>query len=1270
MSNMPSLCPTCGSGEIHHRKSRGDWICDACEHTWTPTLPSSPDGIPTTKTRLFLSYGRRDAKPLADRLHADLEAHGFEVWKDTRQIRSGRAWEQEIEDGLRSTQLVLALLSPHAVRRTGDPSNSDNLDSVCLDELSFARFTQPPRPIVPVMAVRCDPPFCIFRLDYVDMTSWAANEANYQAGLQRILTTVTEALHGEVRYHSWEHNLQPLDFASFLHEKRRDFCGRQWLFDEIDAWRLARSERALLITGDPGTGKSAIVAELVHRNPGGQVLAYHCCQADVAETLKPSRFIRSIAAMIASKLPEYAACLAEPVVENALKESRCIEDPISAFEEGILQPLHTLPAPLEGVRYLFVDALDEALTWTARGVNLVDLLVARLERLPGWLKVVATTRKDRAVLNRLAGLRARELDPQGVENQADLDAFLQLRLENPNLKDRLTASDLSAEQVRRTLLEKSAGNFLYARQALLGIERDQYSFARLQELPPGLFGLYEDFFKRHWLDATAFAAVGRVLEVIVAAREPLTEAQLADATGLDAETELPPILRRLDVFVPLRDGRRQVFHKSLIDWLTHEGQRGLLYYASRRRGHGQLAQRGLAEYQRGVRQMSRYALRHLPAHLTGCERWDDLAALLTNLIYLEMKVEAGWVFELANDFTEAVERMPRKHQRHRMLELLEEALRRDIHFVQRHPSTLFQCLWNTCWWYDCSVAAEHFEEKQSPGQNAGVGLHRLVEAWRAEKEMVAPNFLWVRSMRPPDLHLGTAQRLVLSGHEDSVNSVAFSPDGARIASGGWDSRVIVWDSRTGERLLTLNGHKHRVFSVSFSPDGSRIVSGARDNSVRVWDAYTGLQLLCLTGHAERVYGVSFSPDGSRIVSASKDQTLRLWDARNGEHICCLEGHEEYVDGVAFSPDGLHIVSGSGDNSVRVWDAGTGQQHLCITGHEHYVTGVSYSPDGSRIVSGSWDKTVRVWDAETGDQILCITGHEDYVTRVAYSPDGIHIVSGSNDKTVRVWDARSGQQLCSVTGHEEPVLSVAYSPNGTHVISGSVDHTVRMWDIRSGQQVLRRTGHKHRVSGVSFSPDGSLIASASWDKTVRVWESSSGQQLLCLIGHDYRVFCVSFSPDGMRIVSGSDDMTVRVWDARTGQQLFCLTGHEHSILRVWYSQDGTHIVSKSKDQKIRLWDANTGDCLKEYSSASEHYFSLPKESQPILWSATWDSLETAIETADEKGPIAWFPAALNPLAPHPAGRIWAGAWASHICLITLEGTPPMADATDSRPRPTG
>lgn len=282
----------------------------------------SPAVPPQSRHRLFMSYGRKDAAALASRLKNDLEKHAYEVWQDTQRLIAGKLWEHEIRDSLAGSALVVALLTPHATRRSDVSRRPEDSDSVCLDEISYARFSQPPKPIVPVMAATCEPPFCIFRLEYVDLCAWQKSESQYQAGLKRLLEAIEAALRGEVRYRSWVQQMKPWDFGAFLNEKRQHFSGRQWLFEEIDAWRASDQERALLIAGDPGIGKSAVVAELVHRNPGGQVLAYHCCQSDTPATLQPGLFVRSLAAMIASKLPAYAAALADPMVEESAQREQ------------------------------------------------------------------------------------------------------------------------------------------------------------------------------------------------------------------------------------------------------------------------------------------------------------------------------------------------------------------------------------------------------------------------------------------------------------------------------------------------------------------------------------------------------------------------------------------------------------------------------------------------------------------------------------------------------------------------------------------------------------------------------------------------------------------------------------------------------------------------------------------------------------------------------------------------------------------------------------
>ena len=165
------------------------------------------------------------------------------------------------------------------------------------------------------------------------------------------------------------------------------------------------------------------------------------------------------------------------------------------------------------------------------------------------------------------------------------------------------------------------------------------------------------------------------------------------------------------------------------------------------------------------------------------------------------------IFDLVRDFADALEAMPKEHPRHRLLKLLDEAIRRDIHFIARHrddyPQALFQCAWNNGWWYDCPQALRHYSGGLSPGQKEGLRLHGLLEGWREDRERRAPGFLWVRSLRPPREHLGIALKAILSGHTARVWSVAFTHDGERLVSGSWDGTVRVWDRASCSQTTDL-----------------------------------------------------------------------------------------------------------------------------------------------------------------------------------------------------------------------------------------------------------------------------------------------------------------------------------------------------------------------------------------------------------------------------------------------------------------------------------
>jgi eukaryotic-like serine/threonine-protein kinase len=299
------------------------------------------------------------------------------------------------------------------------------------------------------------------------------------------------------------------------------------------------------------------------------------------------------------------------------------------------------------------------------------------------------------------------------------------------------------------------------------------------------------------------------------------------------------------------------------------------------------------------------------------------------------------------------------------------------------------------------------------------------------------------SHRPANTHLETTL-YIYKGHHAYVETLAWSPNGKRIASGSGDKTVQVWDATTGGHAFTYRDHAGEVWAVAWSPDGQRIASGGVDNTVQVWDALTGGHVYTYQGHTAAVTAVAWSPDGQRIASASYDHTVRVWDAANGGHVFIYQNHGDAVTAVAWSPDGTRVASASYDHTVRVWDAANGGHVFIYRGHTKELRAVAWSPDGKLIVSGGYDNTAQVWDALTGVTVYTYAGHSGYINSVVWSPNSKRVASGSGDKTVQVWDASTGKHAFTYRGHAGYVYTVGWSSDGQRIASGASDSTVQVW----------------------------------------------------------------------------------------------------------------------------------------------------------------------------------------------------------------------------------
>src|SRR5262249_42043455 len=277
----------------------------------------------------------------------------------------------------------------------------------------------------------------------------------------------------------------------------------------------------------------------------------------------------------------------------------------------------------------------------------------------------------------------------------------------------------------------------------------------------------------------------------------------------------------------------------------------------------------------------------------------------------------------------------------------------------------------------------------------------------------------------------------------------------------------VWDARTGTPRVGLHGHKGQVNSLAFSPDGKRIVTGG--DEAWVWEARTRTPVFQLKGVKGIVKSVAFSRDGTRIVTGTEVQDsdrepvarpgdATVWDAETGEALVHLKGLKEGVDGVAFSPDGTRIVTTGSTagtrppSELKVWDARTGEALLDLTPKGIIPQGVgadqrgcvAFGPDGARFVTGGirsgedgGDAAIER-DSETG-KVLLELGHGRGISSLAYSPDGTLIVTCGGFGMMKVWNARTGKLLpVALKGHKGEVRSVTFSADSQRIVSGGGD----------------------------------------------------------------------------------------------------------------------------------------------------------------------------------------------------------------------------------------
>jgi WD40 repeat protein len=534
------------------------------------------------------------------------------------------------------------------------------------------------------------------------------------------------------------------------------------------------------------------------------------------------------------------------------------------------------------------------------------------------------------------------------------------------------------------------------------------------------------------------------------------------------------------------------------------------------------------------------------------------------------------------------------------------------------------------------------QELAAAGDRIGYAVTTV--AWSPDGEHLASggeHMSGFQNTIPGDIPIWNAKTgrkvIELRGHLGSVNSVAWSPDGRRLASAGGNfgppGQAKVWDVATGRALVDLPGHGNQVNSVAWTPDGQRLASASTDGTIKIWDATTGQEIRTLRGRLA-VRTAHWSPNGRRLASTAADGVnvwdtdtgravwtlpaaplvsaiwrsdsdhvsvnygdaiVKTWNVSTNKEVETINTHVPTVGSVVWSPDGRRLALASGDQTIHVRDIVPVPEALVLRGEPTPVASVAWSPDGARLVATG--SGVQIWEVSTWRKVYALPGPPGGgVFSASWSPDGRRLVSVGTkriDAIFQIWDTTTGQELHTWNAHVLPDMAVAWNPDGRQVASGGADRAVRLWDAGSWKLVHKMEGHTGSIHKVVWSRDGQKLASAGDDNTVRIWNTASGQETMVLRDSSGGIRSAAWSPDGRSVASGG--VGFKIWEADTGKELLTLHGHTAPVAAVAWSPDQAadrqRLASVSADGTLKLWDVATGQEVLTLKASKDPFISV-------------------------------------------------------------------------------